>query len=213
MCLALIAGYVDSYTLLTYHIYVSFMSGNTTQTGSMIGQGKLVAALLTGLTIACFVMGSAAGVWIIDAKLHNRRSMLFGAIAAALAITICVTLTGPLERISGGCVLVLALAMGLMNATHSHVGAEPMSLTFVTGTLNKIGGHLAMALGRAPLAGAQGPRDTHLRRAGAGASVWAGFLSGTILSAAASSAFGVWALLPPLLALLVLTLLSRGGGE
>ncbi|HEY0551302.1 MAG TPA: DUF1275 family protein, partial [Verrucomicrobiae bacterium] len=31
--LALIAGYVDAYGFLAYGTYVSFMSGNTTQTG------------------------------------------------------------------------------------------------------------------------------------------------------------------------------------
>ncbi|MEJ1964907.1 MAG: YoaK family protein [Gammaproteobacteria bacterium] len=209
VCLALIAGYVDAYTLLTAHIYVSFMSGNTTQTGSMIGQGRLLAALLTALTIACFVIGATAGAWITAGKLRNPRQLLFGAIATALAITIGVTFADTPGRFADACLLTLALAMGLMNATHSHVGAEPMSLTFVTGTLNRIGTHLALALRRAPLPGAQGPGDTHLRRAAAGASVWSGFLAGTIVSAAASTSIGVWALLPPLIALLALTLFSR----
>ena len=43
--LALIAGYVDAYGLIRYQTYLSFMSGNTTQTGSQIGQGHLAAAV------------------------------------------------------------------------------------------------------------------------------------------------------------------------
>ena len=31
--LAMVAGFVDAYGIITYGVYVSFMSGNTTQTG------------------------------------------------------------------------------------------------------------------------------------------------------------------------------------
>jgi uncharacterized membrane protein YoaK (UPF0700 family) len=81
-----------------------------------------------------------------------------------------------------------------------------VSLTFVTGTLNKLGHHLALSVWRAPLADPQGPWDTHLRRAGLLASVWAGFLTGAVLSAAAIWYVGVWVLLAPLLILLALAL-------
>ena len=99
--------------------------------------------------------------------------------------------------------------MGMMNTTLSHLGAEPMNLTFVTGTLNKLGRHLALAVKRATLPDAQGPWDTHLRRAGLLASVWAGFLTGAVLSGAANSCFGVRALLGPFLILLALALFGN----
>jgi len=104
------------------------------------------------------------------------------------------------------CIATLSLAMGLMNTTLSQIGAEPVNLTFVTGTLNKTGRHLALAVRRAPLPDAQGQWDTHLRRAGLMASVWAGFLTGAMVSGAATSYFGVWVLLPPFLILLALAL-------
>ena len=43
------------------------------------------------------------------------------------------------------------------------------------------------------------------------ASVWAGFLTGAIVSGAASLYFGVWVLLPPFLMMLALALF--GGGD
>ncbi len=103
-------------------------------------------------------------------------------------------------------IAMLTLAMGLMNTTLSQIGAEPVNLTFVTGTLNKIARHLALAVRRAPLADAQGPWDTHLGRAGVMASVWAGFVTGAMVSGAATSHFGVWILLLPVLLLLALAL-------
>ena len=55
--------------------------------------------------------------------------------------------------------------MGVMNNALSRVGAQAVSLTFVTGSLSRVGSSLALALRRAPLRDAQGPWDTHLRRA------------------------------------------------
>ena len=62
ICLALIAGYVDAYAIVALGgIFVSFMSGNTTRTGSIIGQGNFVAALPSTLAIVFFVAGAFAG--------------------------------------------------------------------------------------------------------------------------------------------------------
>ena len=204
--LALIAGYVDAYGLLAYGTYVSFMSGNTTQTGSMTGQGKLFAALPSVVAIVFFVAGSFAGTWLTHSRLRHSRQALFGGVAALLAVIIGGTKLGTLGSHVEVCIATLGLAMGLMNCTLSQIGKEPVNLTFVTGTLNKIGRHLALAVRREPLADAQGQWDTHLRRAGLMTSVWAGFLAGAMVSGAATSLFGVWVLLPPVLILLALAL-------
>jgi uncharacterized membrane protein YoaK (UPF0700 family) len=210
ICLALIAGYVDAYGLIALGVYVSFMSGNTTQTGVLTGQGKVGAALPSALAIVFFLAGVLAGTWLMHSGLRQARRFLFGVIAGLLAVLISASRLGSLN--AGVSIATLSLAMGLMNTTLSHVGAEPMNLTFVTGTLNKLGIHLALALKRAPLLDAQGPWDTYLRRAGLMASVWAGFLTGAVLSAVSGPAFGVWTLLPPLLVLLALALF-RGTGQ
>jgi uncharacterized membrane protein YoaK (UPF0700 family) len=204
--LALIAGYVDAYGLVAYGIYVSFMSGNTTQTGSMVWQGRLLAALPSAVAIVFFVAGSFAGTWLTHSRLRHSHQVLFGAIAALLAVIIGGTQLGNSALHAEICIATLSLAMGLMNATLSQIGAEPVNLTFVTGTLSKIGRHLALAVRRAPLSDAQGQWDSHLRRAGVMASVWAGFLTGAIVSAAMTSYFGVWVLVPPSVILLALAL-------
>ena len=72
--------------------------------------------------------------------------------------------------------------MGVMNSALFRVGAQPVSLTFVTGTLSRLGSSLALALRRAPLADAQGPWDTHLRRAMLLCAIWVGFLAGALLA-------------------------------
>ncbi len=211
--LALVAGYVDTYALLAFGTYVSFMSGNTTQTGAATGQGKFVAALPSALAIVCFVAGCFAGTWLMHSSLRRTRRLLFGVVAALVAVIALTPMPSRLEEAgmalgAEAAIATLSMAMGMMNATLSRVGAEPVNLTFVTGTLNKIGRHLALAVRKAPLPDAQGPWDTHLVRAGVMASIWAGFLTGGVLSGAASTHFGARALLAPLLILLALAVFS-----
>ena len=88
ICLALIAGYVDAYGLIALGVYVSFMSGNTTQTGLLTGQGKVVAALPSALAIVFFLAGVVAGTWLMLSGLRHSRRLLFGVVAALLAVPI-----------------------------------------------------------------------------------------------------------------------------
>ena len=72
--LAMIAGFVDAYGLITYGVYVSFMSGNTTQTGYQAAEGAFGPASLSALAILFFVVGSFAGTLLVEfAGRHARR--------------------------------------------------------------------------------------------------------------------------------------------
>jgi uncharacterized membrane protein YoaK (UPF0700 family) len=99
--------------------------------------------------------------------------------------------------------------MGIMNSALSRVGAQSVSLTFVTGTLSRVGSHLALATRRAPLPDSQGPWDTHLRRAIMLVRLWVGFLVGAVLSGVATPRYGAWVLLPPALILGLLAAFDR----
>jgi hypothetical protein len=50
-----------AYGIYALATYMSFMSGNTTQTGVLTGQGKFAAALPSALALVSFVAGSIAG--------------------------------------------------------------------------------------------------------------------------------------------------------
>ncbi len=210
--LALIAGYVDAYGIVALGVYVSFMSGNTTQTGARTGQGHFAAALPSALAIMFFVIGTIAGALLThSAGLRRSRSALLGAVAALLAVIIGAT---SLVSLNGEfAIAVISLAMGMMNTTQSQVGGEAVTLTFVTGDLAWLGRHLAMAILRAPVRSARGSWDTHLYRALIVTRIWGGFLTGALLSGAATPHFGVWVLLPPFLILLVLAVHSGAGDK
>jgi uncharacterized membrane protein YoaK (UPF0700 family) len=209
--LALVAGYLDGYGLLVLGTYVSFMSGNTTFAGLKSGLGNFQAALPSAIAVLSFVTGSFLGNLFSQSRLRYSHRLIFGVIAGLLA-----TVAG-LERRglwnTPGEIALLSLAMGMMNPALSNVGAESVSLTFVTGTLSRVGGHLAAAAGRKPLSEGQGPGDSHLARARIDASVWSGFLVGAALSGIATSHFQMWALMPPCVLMIALGLFSKGATQ
>jgi len=205
--LALIAGYLDGYGLLFLKTYVSFMSGNTTFSGLKIGQGNFEAALPSAIAIVFFVTGGFLGNLFTQSKLRYSHRLIFGVIAGLLATVAGLEWLGPRNVPSE--IAMLSLAMGMMNPALSKVGAESVSLTFVTGTLSRVGGHLAAAAGRKPLPDGQGPGDSHLARARIDASIWSGFLVGAGLSGSAGSHFRIWALLPPCVVMIAFGLFSE----
>jgi uncharacterized membrane protein YoaK (UPF0700 family) len=205
--LALIAGFIDAYGMITYGVYVSFMSGNTTQAGYQTAEGAFGPASLSALAILFFVIGSFAGTLLVEfAGLYARR-VLYCVVAVALAAIIGLTQLGAL--LGAGAIASISLAMGIMNNALSRVGAQAVSLTFVTGSLSRVGSSLALALRRAPLRDAQGPWDTHLRRALLLARIWLGFLVGAFLSGAATPRYGALVLAAPALILAALAAFDR----
>jgi uncharacterized membrane protein YoaK (UPF0700 family) len=206
----MIAGFVDAYGIITYGVYVSFMSGNTTQTGYQTAEGAFGPAALSALAILFFVGGSFAGTLLVQFTGRRARGAVFGVVAAGLAAIIGLAQLGSTS--DGVGIATVSFAMGVMNTTLSRVGAQAVSLTFVTGTLSRVGANLALALRRAPLPDAQGPWDTHLRRAMLLARIWAGFLAGALLSGVATPRFGAWVLLAPVLILAAMAAFDRPSG-
>jgi uncharacterized membrane protein YoaK (UPF0700 family) len=199
VALALVAGAVDAYGIITYHTYLSYMSGNTTQTGYKVGQGDFAAALPSALAIVFFVAGSFAGSFLAHSAARRPHRLIFGSVAALLALIIGFTQFGFLS--DGVHIAVVSFAMGVMNLALTRIGKQRVSLTFVSGTLRSLGEHLALAVMHAPLADSQGSWDTHSRRAGLLGSIWSGFLAGALLSGAATPHIGAWILLLPIVML------------
>ncbi|HTU16923.1 MAG TPA: YoaK family protein [Gemmataceae bacterium] len=205
--LALIAGYIDSYTLLNYEVYASFMSGNTTQAGLRAGQGRLTEAGYHLLPIPLFVIGIIVGTFLLHSGLHHPLRLLCELVATLLAASLAAVYLDPPAGWFN--IILLSLAMGVMNTIITRVGGQSVSLGFVTGDLNNLGRHLALAAKRVPVSDSQGPGDTHCRRAALLAGVWTSFLIGALLAVAAMALFGEWTLLLPIPILLVLAVFDR----
>src|SRR4051812_48269148 len=111
--LSLIAGYIDAYSFITYKTYVSFMSGNTTQTGSDIGPTNISAAMPALLAIVFFAAGVFTGIFLTYSYTRKSQRLLFALVTVILLLTIVVTQIGLL--MSWVKIGLLSLAMGLMS--------------------------------------------------------------------------------------------------
>lgn len=193
--LATVTGYVDGYGLLALGTFLSFMSGNTTQTGAALGQWGWSAAAPTLTAVGSFVSGIFCGTLLVHRGGARTAAVLHVAIGAALGAVAVAGAARVLSAEAG--IALLSFAMGILNTTLSRVGNEPVNITFVTGTLSRVGRHAALAAAGAPLEDPADGRDTHLRRAIFLSTLWLGFLGGAVLAGVAAPRWREWTLLPP----------------
>jgi uncharacterized membrane protein YoaK (UPF0700 family) len=141
-CLSALAGYVDAIGFLKLGgFFVSFMSGNSTRMAVGLAEGTGQAVEGAGL-IAAFVMGVIAGsVMGRIAKRHHRPAVLL-LVAFLLAASAGLGMADATLAAMG----ILAAAMGAENAVFERDGEVRIGLTYMTGTLVKIGQRLTTAL-------------------------------------------------------------------
>jgi uncharacterized membrane protein YoaK (UPF0700 family) len=189
---ALIAGCVDAvgFTELGGY-FVSFMSGNSTRLGLHIAYQEWSSALFVGGLIALFVGGAAMGALIDDLAGRFAAATLF--LVEAVLLAAAALLIGGVRPMTG--IVLLPVAMGLSNALVLGERGARVGLTYMTGTLVRIG----MGL-------------TRLNRPGEGRAVlldgllWIALILGVALGARSQLRFGAEVLLVPAAALVVLSL-------
>lgn len=139
IALAVLAGFVDAVGFLRIGgLFVSFMSGNSTLLGiDLINRSDaavMVVALILGFlsgVMTASILGERLGRW------SPMAMILFS--TALLAWSALLMVEGP------GAVL-LATAMGALNVVFQRGGGVSIPITYVTGTLVRLGQSLAGAL-------------------------------------------------------------------
>jgi uncharacterized membrane protein YoaK (UPF0700 family) len=128
--LSALAGMVDAIGYLHLSgLFISFMSGNSTQLAAALGQGQLAEAGTIAELIALFIVGAAAGQ--VLAVITGRSHMTWVLIGVAILLAIAAALGTAAEP--------MVFAMGALNAAMRRAGSIPISLTFVTGVLVRFG--------------------------------------------------------------------------
>ena len=177
LLLAGLAGYVDSLGFLQLGgVFVSFMSGNSTRLAASLASGQWLAAGRLMAILAVFVLGSFLGALIAGGEGTRSRSrvLLFeGLLLACAALAAGFGLT-PLA------ILLMVTAMGAENSVFLRNGEVGVSLTYMTGTLVKMGQRIASAL-------TGGPRYGWVRHL----MLWLGLLTGCINGAIAHYLVGM----------------------
>lgn len=143
VCLSALAGCVDAIGFLQLGGYfISFMSGNSTQmmVGLVAGQWLRVAQL-AGI-LALFVTGTMAGTFAGHTGRMTRRGLRVLILVTGL---LSAAAFSQIMGYSGVAIVFMTLAMGAENAVFQRDSDVVIGLTYMTGTLVKIGQKLAMA--------------------------------------------------------------------
>jgi uncharacterized membrane protein YoaK (UPF0700 family) len=143
ICLAALAGYVDALAYLSLGgFFASFMSGNTTRLGTGVVIGDWFAVRTAGGLVCAFVCGVMIAT-MLSARFPQRRKPV-----VMVAVTLSLALAAALDTVAAGQwpLMLLAVAMGAENGVFNREGEVSIGLTYMTGTLVKLGQHLAGAL-------------------------------------------------------------------
>lgn len=174
-----VAGFVDAVGWLTSGgLFVSFMSGNTTQLGIGLS-GRLDNAAMAAGLIAAFVAGVVSGSLVGRAAGARQQAMVMWQVTAMMALAAFCQQIGILTPT----LLLLAASMGALNTVFAEDGEVKFGLTYMTGALVRVGKKLASAMkGGDPLGWVSS------------ASLFAGMLTGAVLGAISYATAGPQAL-------------------
>lgn len=141
-CLSALAGYVDAIGFLSLGgFFVSFMSGNSTRLGVGLAQGSTAAVIAAGL-IGTFLVGVIAGSFTGHVAGRHRRPAVLALVAVLLAVAAALASDGAPHA----AIVAAGLAMGAENAIFEREGEVHIGLTYMTGTLVKLGQRITAEL-------------------------------------------------------------------
>lgn len=189
-CFSGIAGFVDVVGfLMTGGFFVSFMSGNSTRLGIGLA-GQTSTALIAAGLILTFITGVVAGASVGRIARPFKEPAILALVTALLSLPFVMQWLG----LGNWAVIPLALAMGAQNTVFAGDGEVRVGLTYMTGTLVKLGKRLTVSLWGGPRFG----WVPYLI-------LWLGLLAGAVLGGVTYAQFGANALALPVLAMLALT--------
>jgi uncharacterized membrane protein YoaK (UPF0700 family) len=143
LVIAGVAAYVDATGFLLYSgIYLSFMSGNSTRAAVLVARGDWQQLAPVLGVIPTFVLGVTLGTVMHGIFKRQGQASVFTTAGIALGVVAALEIYGPSAGLNDtrlALFFMLAAAMGLLNSVVQRIGKVSLSLTFVTGTLVRLG--------------------------------------------------------------------------
>lgn len=144
ICLSALAGCVDAIGFLHLGGYfISFMSGNSTRLSVHIMAGDLFAIKLLSAILVLFVMGTTLGVLVRHFSGTQAATVGVLTFITILLLSAAICYEAGWNYLAIG---LMTLAMGAENAVLQRNGDVVVGLTYMTGTLVKVGQRLAGAI-------------------------------------------------------------------
>ncbi len=145
LLLTFTTGLVDAVSFVGIgRVFTANMTGNVALLGFGLGGAAQLPVLAPLVSLVAFLIGAGAG-GALAARLGSRRREHIGAALAAevTLITIATVIAAAVRIHVGGAsglavIVLLALAMGVRNATMRHVGVVDLTTTVLTGTLTNL---------------------------------------------------------------------------
>lgn len=143
LALVALAGFVDAIAFLALQgLFVSFMSGNTTQLAAQIASEGIGAGAAPAAVIGAFVIGVGTGTALLELRPRFAAAGILTTETALMLTTAIATREG----VTVVHLLPLAFAMGLQNNLRQSAWGTKLGSTFVTGALVSAGEGLARHL-------------------------------------------------------------------
>ena len=137
-----IAGFVDGVGFIHFAGYfLSFMSGNSTRSSAALATGDVTGWATAAGYVGCFVLGVVIAT-LLGARVARHRRPAVICLSAGF-LMLAAALGGAGGRWTA---CALAAAMGAVNVSYTRAGEVSVGLTYMTGTLVKLGQQLAAAL-------------------------------------------------------------------
>lgn len=157
--LSAVAGFVDAVGFLALGgFFVSFMSGNSTRLAAGLAAVELSTVVTAGAIIVLFVVGVGLGSAVGHYTGRRRRPILLAGVSGILATAAILASLDADRRL----VMAFAtMAMGATNALFERDGEVSIGLTYMTGTLVKLGQRVIASLLRYGEPGAWRPYLFH----------------------------------------------------
>lgn len=203
LAIACTAAYMDAVGFLLFSgVYLSFMSGNTTRAAVLLGKGAWQDVVPVMCVFPAFVLGGAIGTMMMNMFDRSRRSIVLFIAAIALAIASLLE-GGQLSRsheVRLGPLLLLTATMGLLNPMVQRVDRVSIGLTYVTGTLAKLGSAIGSEMSNRGSNSDKDQTESILILT----TVWLAFLIGAIGGGLAAACYGLRCIIAPAVALFAL---------